>query len=181
MTDAEHAALVARSHSDFLQEFPYFTTADIPAPPEDFADESWHNDTCPRFYSVARNLTLIVAHPVPSEREFPEGSRFILQMGDLNHDEGPILAATDDWSAILRALPPLPEPRLFRVYRGDVRYTEVAARFAHEAITLADDGLPFERWWQHGRLAVAIPVRDKADKYHVALSVTAGAAAEGHR
>lgn len=73
-------------------------------------DDSWHNDTMPRFHIVdpkndERGVTILVDHPVGSMRETgPGGKRFLVQFGDLMSDTEYDLETDDLEQAITTAL-----------------------------------------------------------------------------
>jgi hypothetical protein len=85
-------------------EFPDYPFETLPSLWE-WADVSWHNDTCPSF---KRGFQLVwTDYPDPREREDFGGRRFILCRLD---DEGclPVdgatLIETDDWAEVLALL-----------------------------------------------------------------------------
>ncbi len=75
----------------YLTEFPDFTAADIPAELLDasqWTDMSWHNETCPRFYSVhtltyngeQARVCVWVERVNPEEREDASHPRFGVEL-----------------------------------------------------------------------------------------------------
>jgi hypothetical protein len=75
----------------YATEFPEFTAADIPAELLDatqWVDMSWHNETCPRFYSVATltykgepaRVCVWVEKANPAEREDATHPRFGVEL-----------------------------------------------------------------------------------------------------
>ena len=85
-------------------EFPEF-----PAMPEAAAllaagwlDQSWHNDTCPRFVSADGGWCMFVDHPEPTHREDPEAGRFTVCAMDGEHISD-CLYHGDDWQAACTA------------------------------------------------------------------------------
>jgi hypothetical protein len=75
----------------FVSEFPDFTAADIPAEFLDatqWVDMSWHNEGCPRFYSVATvtyegemaRICVWVDKANPEDREDPSIPRFGVEL-----------------------------------------------------------------------------------------------------
>lgn len=95
---------------------------------EGFVDESWHNDTCPRFahnvtekgITYAHVVTIWIEHPEIKQREFEEAVRFIVEYAsdftpnDIrpvfteadnvapHHSEFPVLYYGDDPAQALR-------------------------------------------------------------------------------
>ena len=75
----------------YATEFPDFTPADIPAElldPTQWVDMSWHNETCPRFYSVATltyngepaRVCVWVEKTKAEDREDPSHPRFGVEL-----------------------------------------------------------------------------------------------------
>jgi hypothetical protein len=75
----------------YATEFPDFTTSDIPTEFLDVSqweDMSWHNETCPRFVSVATlthngesaKVCVWVEKPLAEERECPSNPRFGVEL-----------------------------------------------------------------------------------------------------
>lgn len=89
--------------ANYRTEFPDFPEADMPAIPEGFEDNSWHNDSCPNFTSEALGLRIWIDFADPEQREIREGCRFILEPSD-NLDTTTDPVCTDDWAAILEAV-----------------------------------------------------------------------------
>jgi len=97
----EDAALIS-------QEFPDF---DIASLPDDIPDwltcNAWHNDTCPLWYDAAglegegEGIFLAIDYPDPERREFPEASRFSVNV--ISNCSIPAVV-TDDWSDVLEVL-----------------------------------------------------------------------------
>jgi hypothetical protein len=44
-------------------------------------DDSWHNDSCPRFRNEAREVSFWVEHPDPNRRE-TDGPRFLVMFDE---------------------------------------------------------------------------------------------------
>lgn len=86
-------------------EFPDFDQSTLPTIPEGFADESWHNDAAPSFYSEALQLRLWVDYADPAERETFSGGRFTLQheprVDGMIGDETSDLVSVDEWADVL--------------------------------------------------------------------------------
>ncbi|SIO50051.1 hypothetical protein SAMN05443247_06618 [Bradyrhizobium erythrophlei] len=85
------------------QEFPDFPAADMPAIPQGFEDNSWHNDSCPNFTSAELGLRIWIDFADPEQREISEGCRFTLEPSD-NEDTITEPISTDDWAVILEAI-----------------------------------------------------------------------------
>lgn len=83
----------------FRTEFPDFPADAIPALPVGFADQSWHNDTCPSFHHEGADLTVYIDYPDADMRELPEGERFNLHT--TKDDDTEVLLSTDDWSVMV--------------------------------------------------------------------------------
>lgn len=84
----------------FASEFPNFPAADMPPLPDGFKDSSWHNDSCPSYYSEALGLHVFIDYVDHAKRDIPElGVRFSL----IDFDAVDI-CATDDWREILDAI-----------------------------------------------------------------------------
>lgn len=103
--DAIAEILAARelAHSEekpqWQREFPRFQADWIPELPEAFDDYSWHNDACPRFHDVMRDLVLWVDYPNPQDRETPENLRYaVCREGD-DGSKDPLIAA-DEWAVV---------------------------------------------------------------------------------
>jgi hypothetical protein len=84
-------------------EFPDFPATDMPATPQGFADNSWHNDSCPNFTSEELGLRIWIDYADKEQREVPEASRFVLEPSD-NADNITDPIVTDDWAVILEAV-----------------------------------------------------------------------------
>ena len=89
--------------ANYRTEFSDFPEADMPAIPEGFADNSWHNDSCPNFASEALGLHIWIDFADPEQREISDGCRFTLEPSD-NLDTITDPVCTDDWAAILEAV-----------------------------------------------------------------------------
>lgn len=64
-----------------------------------FADESWHNEACPRFVHVASGLSVFVDWPELEDRECG-GNRF--SVGEWTEDGYPF--ESDNWADVLQYL-----------------------------------------------------------------------------
>lgn len=82
----------------YRTEFPDFDPATMPAIPAGWTDQSWHNDVCPSF-TVFDGVRVFIDYADPALREFPEGERFSLHVGDR---AAPF--CTDDWAKLLEAV-----------------------------------------------------------------------------
>lgn len=86
-------------------EFPEFLAEDIPAMPEGFVDQSWHNDSCPSFRHEGAELTIYVEAADPAARDYEGVCRFGLTMdgrdGQTDADRV-YLYEGDDWNEVLR-------------------------------------------------------------------------------
>jgi hypothetical protein len=89
--------------ANYRTEFPDFPADDMPAIPQGFEDNSWHNDSCPNFTSEALGLRIWIDFADPEQREIRMGCRFMLEPSD-NLDTITDLICTDDWAAILAAV-----------------------------------------------------------------------------
>jgi hypothetical protein len=87
----------------YQQEFPDFPAADMPAIPQGFEDNSWHNDSCPNFTSAELGLRIWIDYADKAQREHPDASRFALEPSD-NEDTITEPIITDDWAVILAAI-----------------------------------------------------------------------------
>lgn len=79
----------------YLQAFPDFDPATLPAIPADWQDISWRQDCCPRFDAGA-GISVFVDYLNPAEREFPDTNRFCVSVDDTGDS-----FASDDWAAVL--------------------------------------------------------------------------------
>lgn len=82
----------------FREEFPSYPPLSLPEIPSTWEDTSWHNDMCPSWCTPDRGLQVFVDYLDPSMRAFPETVRFTVV-----DSEGNEVAATDDWSEVLKA------------------------------------------------------------------------------
>lgn len=86
-------------------EFPDFPVSDLPKIPDNWVDQSWHNDACP-FWVAPPSTGIFVDYSDTALREFVGGPRFVVVRleADGTHptapDENPLLA-TDDWDAVV--------------------------------------------------------------------------------
>jgi hypothetical protein len=87
----------------YQTEFSDFPAADMPAIPQGFGDNSWHNDSCPCFISEELGLRIWVDYADKQQREIPDGARFALEPSD-NEDNITEPVVSDDWSVILAAV-----------------------------------------------------------------------------
>ncbi|MBD2745735.1 hypothetical protein IC232_03400 [Microvirga sp. BT688] len=81
------------------REFPRFEADWIPDLPEGFEDYSWHNDACPRFHNIMRDLVLWVDYPDPQEREIVENLRYSV-CRELDDGSMEDLYSADEWSLV---------------------------------------------------------------------------------
>ncbi|WP_262267079.1 hypothetical protein [Microvirga yunnanensis] len=93
---AEPEVSQAAELPQWKREFPGFQAAWIPELPPSFEDYSWHNDACPRFHDIMRDLVLWVDHPNPQDRELPENLRFGV-CRELDDGTMEDLYAADEW------------------------------------------------------------------------------------
>ncbi|BBZ93049.1 hypothetical protein BRDID11004_60530 [Bradyrhizobium diazoefficiens] len=89
--------------ADYRKEFPDFPAADMPALPQGFEDNSWHNDSCPNFTSAELGLRIWIDYADKAQREHPDASRFVLEPAE-NEDTITDPIITDDWAVILAAV-----------------------------------------------------------------------------
>jgi hypothetical protein len=95
------------------REFPDYPADAMPALPEGWTDQSWHNNACPSFLHDASGLSLWVDYPEPGQREHATARRFLLSLcshrdpvhGWQSTGDDTDCFATDDWAALLRSLP----------------------------------------------------------------------------
>jgi hypothetical protein len=80
-------------------EFPNFPEADMPAIPEGWSDESWHNDACP-FFKVNERIGVYVGYSDPKMKTDIEDPRFVIVAIDENGEvfDG---SGTNDWNELL--------------------------------------------------------------------------------
>jgi hypothetical protein len=90
------------SHN-YQTEFPDFPPADLPAIPQGFEDNSWHNDSCPNFISAELGLRIWIDFADSKQRDIMEGSRFTLEPSD-NEDNITDAICSDEWPVILEAI-----------------------------------------------------------------------------
>lgn len=89
--------------ANYQKEFPDFPPADLPAIPQGFEDNSWHNDSCPNFTNAELGLRIWVDYADKAQREHPDASRFVLEPSD-NEDTITDPICTDDWAVIIEAV-----------------------------------------------------------------------------
>lgn len=70
----------------YKQEFPRFKLPKGVTIPKGFEDISWHNDVCPSFSNVEKNIVLYIDYDDLEEREEPEGKQFTLLFDSLDED-----------------------------------------------------------------------------------------------
>jgi hypothetical protein len=87
----------------FTREFPDFPAADMPAIPAGFEDVSWHNDSCPSFMNEAAGLILFVDFADTAKREYPETTRFNVNVWE-DGNTGIEVVASDEWQVVLDAI-----------------------------------------------------------------------------
>ena len=96
---AERDLAQSEEKPQWQREFPRFERDWIPDLPDTFEDYSWHNDACPRFHDIMRDLVLWVDYPNPQDREIPENLRYaVCREGDDGSKE-PLIAA-DAWTVV---------------------------------------------------------------------------------
>ena len=100
----------------YATEFPDFTSSDIPAElldPSQWEDMSWHNETSPRFMSVATRdwagvicrVSVWVEKPNRVDREDESYPRYSVSLRDASDDEAVIDSMDDeDWTLALRSI-----------------------------------------------------------------------------
>lgn len=81
-------------------EFPDYPVDALPALPDDFEDVSWHNDSCPSFFSKARGVVVHIDYPEREAREIPDSDRFTLFLADEHGSFLEDVLWSDDWEAI---------------------------------------------------------------------------------
>lgn len=85
---------------NFKTEFPDFPDADMPPMPPGFTDSSWHNNSCPSYWSNAKGLTIFIDYVDVEKREIQQpGPRF--SVIDSECDD---VVESDDWAVILAAV-----------------------------------------------------------------------------
>ena len=66
-------------------------------------DESWHNDMCPKFAVVNRPYHTLWCEPErPEDREFPEGTRYRIDISDRDGQWIETVLETDDVDEVVR-------------------------------------------------------------------------------
>lgn len=104
------------THPNLAREFPDFDQSTLPLIPPGFEDQSWRNDTSPRFHHTGLRLTLWIDYADPALAEFPEEratgimKRFAVYSTDAEGAElgaGPDLE-TDDWAEVLALIAATP-------------------------------------------------------------------------
>jgi hypothetical protein len=94
---------------DWWIEFPDFPVEDMPTLPEDWADDSWHNDACPSFVNEKLKAAIFIDYRDPEMRGLGlEGSkRFAVfnidEKGNIETDLEP-LAERDNIDSVLSEL-----------------------------------------------------------------------------
>lgn len=89
---------------DYRTEFPDFDTP-VPAMPEGFEDQSWHNDAMPHFWNKERRLGIWIDYTDTAKREFTvDDQLFSLEKTAADGAPGTILASSNDWQDILDAI-----------------------------------------------------------------------------
>ena len=88
----------------YKTEFPDYPAADMPALPEGFIDNSWHNNSAPSYESRALGLNIWIDYADPKMHEIQSGKRFQVypieaKFGGFLADD-PILE-TDSWDDVL--------------------------------------------------------------------------------
>ena len=91
-------------------EFPDYDIATLPAIPDHWVEDSWHNDACPSFTAADGKLKIYVDYDSPELREFPEIA-FRYSISSYN-DDGDILQhlETNDWLAVVSFVETWTEP-----------------------------------------------------------------------
>jgi hypothetical protein len=87
----------------YRTEFPGF---DYPLPSlEGFADQSWHNDVCPKLVREDGDTVITVwcDYADPDRRELM-GLRYTVTVADGDHNEDLTISETDEWESVLIAL-----------------------------------------------------------------------------
>lgn len=87
--------------TDYRTEFPDFPPETMPAIPEGWTDQSWHNDSCPSF-DTGKGVSVFIDFAEVQKREHElDGPRFSV-MSDPNKDGIPVEElSTDDWAEVL--------------------------------------------------------------------------------
>lgn len=92
----------------YLKEFPEFRGVVLPPPglPAGFRDESWGNDTCPRFWSPALRVAVWFRHPDPAERWDEDERLYLVERTDEDGygESADVLYEGDDWGEALAAI-----------------------------------------------------------------------------
>lgn len=86
----------------YKTEFPDFAL-DVEIP-EGFADQSWHNDVCPRFDKQLPDETSLVIwidYLNPTDRECPNEKRFAVALYDDECTHIETLIESDSWQEII--------------------------------------------------------------------------------
>lgn len=84
----------------FRKEFPDYDAATLPAIPDSWTDQSWHNDTCPSF-CTGNGVVVFVDYGDTAKREFSDGVRFTVHTDPEMTNSNDVLLETDDWAAVL--------------------------------------------------------------------------------
>ncbi len=106
----------------FANQFGDYPADAFPALPEGFVDSSWGNDTCPSMWNEAEALHIFCDYPDATMREIAETPRFSmlhdLPTGDPSDPVDHVdIAASDEWSDILRGLEAF---RIARAFSADL-------------------------------------------------------------
>jgi hypothetical protein len=89
------------SKMTYREEFPDFDPATMPSIPAGWTDQSWHNDTCPSFYTSNGKVVFVDFADV-SLREWQDGKRFNVKVDPEIADFNEFLLETDDWQEVLK-------------------------------------------------------------------------------
>lgn len=87
----------------YQMEFPDFGELDVDLP-DDWIDESWHNDTCPRWRVDGTDLYVLIDYEDPTKREVQGESRFAVYEHSDDGERSEDLALTDDWLDVLECV-----------------------------------------------------------------------------
>jgi hypothetical protein len=79
-----------------------------------WTDTSWHNNTCPSFWTADKALCVWIEHPEPAGRENPE-HRYVVTVNDEEIGNFNVLLATNDWAEVLRQLDDLHKQALAEI------------------------------------------------------------------
>jgi len=84
----------------YRTEFPDFDPTTLPAIPDGWTDQSWHNDACPSF-NTGRGMVVFIDFARVTRRQIDMGGRFVVAPDPETDDRSDALLVTDDWSAVL--------------------------------------------------------------------------------